>query len=269
MPGGAVAVLHDVTDLERLEQVRKDFVANVSHELRTPLTSIQGYAETLAENALISDPRGREFVEIIRKHAERMAKLTADLLTLSRIELGRHEFHFEPLRAADLVHSAVQGIEQVAGAREISLEAEAIAPELRVTADGDAIHQVLWNLLDNALKYAPGGRVTVGARAAGDMVEFSVADTGIGIAQEHLPRLFERFYRVDKARSRELGGTGLGLSIVKHIVRAHGGDVRVLSEPARGSTFYFTVPRAADQPAGSAAAAPAPVVALSESTQGW
>ncbi len=258
MPGGAVAVLHDVTELERLEQVRKDFVANVSHELRTPLTSIQGYAETLQESGLIGDPRGREFVEIIRKHAERMAKLTADLLTLSRIELGRHEFHFEPLRAADLVRSAVQGIAQAARSHEIALEAEPIPADLLVTADGDAIHQVLWNLLDNALKYAPGGRVTVGARAAGDMAEFCVADTGIGIAAEHLPRLFERFYRVDKARSRELGGTGLGLSIVKHIVRAHGGDVRVKSEPGRGSQFYFTLPRAARSPA---AAAPAPAAA--------
>jgi two-component system phosphate regulon sensor histidine kinase PhoR len=252
MPGGAVAVLHDVTELERLEQVRKDFVANVSHELRTPLTSIQGYAETLLESDLVADQHGREFVEIIRKHAERMAKLTADLLALSRIELGRHEFHFEPLRVADLIQSAVQSLEQVARAREITLTAEPPSEDLRVTADGDAIHQVLWNLLDNALKYAPHGRVTVSAAGVRESVNFCIADTGIGISPEHLPRLFERFYRVDKARSRELGGTGLGLSIVKHIVRAHGGDVRVESEPGSGSRFYFSLPRAA----GSAPVSP-------------
>jgi two-component system phosphate regulon sensor histidine kinase PhoR len=245
-PSGAVAVLHDVTELERLENIRRDFVANVSHELRTPLTSIQGYAETLLDSNLVGEARPREFVEIIRKHAERMAKLTADLLTLSRIELGRHEFRFAPTRAADLVHSAVQGVQQVSQSRQVDLVADPVPDELLVTADSDAIHQVLLNLLDNALKYTPaGGWVSLSARAQRDGVEFCVADSGIGIEAQHLPRLFERFYRVDKARSRELGGTGLGLSIVKHIVRAHGGEVRVQSEPGKGSSFFFTVPAAA------------------------
>jgi two-component system phosphate regulon sensor histidine kinase PhoR len=246
---GAVAVLHDVTDLEHVEKMRKDFVANVSHELRTPLTSIQGYAETLLESDLLADPRSREFVEIIRRHALRMAKLTADLLTLSRIELGRHEFRFEPIAAGDVVQAAIQSFEQVAQARSIALTAEAISGGSWVTADSDAIHQVLINLLDNALKYtSSGGSVTVSARPGNGVIEFCVADTGAGIGAEHLPRLFERFYRVDKARSRELGGTGLGLSIVKHIVLAHGGDVRVESEPGRGSSFFFTLPEA---PAGA------------------
>jgi two-component system phosphate regulon sensor histidine kinase PhoR len=245
-PSGAVAVLHDVTELERLENIRRDFVANVSHELRTPLTSIQGYAETLLDNDLVSEARPREFVEIIRKHAERMAKLTADLLTLSRIELGRHEFRFAPVRAADLVHSALQGVQQVSQARQVDLLADPVPGRLLVTADSDAIHQVLLNLLDNALKYTPaGGWVRLSARSQRDSIEFCVSDSGIGIEPQHLPRLFERFYRVDKARSRELGGTGLGLSIVKHIVRAHGGEVRVESEPGNGSSFFFTVPAAA------------------------
>ncbi len=242
---GAVAVLHDVTDLERLENMRKDFVANVSHELRTPLTSIQGYAETLLEgDDLAIDPRSREFIEIIRKHAVRMAKLTADLLTLSRIELGRHEFRFTEMRAADAVQWAIQSFQQVAQARNVELAAD-VSNEVWVMADSDAIHQVLLNLLDNALKYtSPGGKVTVSALPVNGMMKFCVCDSGIGIAAEHLPRLFERFYRVDKARSRELGGTGLGLSIVKHIARAHGGDVRVESEPGRGSSFFFTLPMA-------------------------
>ncbi|HYM13271.1 MAG TPA: ATP-binding protein [Bryobacterales bacterium] len=235
----------DVTALERLENVRKDFVANVSHELRTPLTSIQGYAETLLESGLLPDARAREFVEIIRKHAVRMAKLTADLLTLSRIELGRHEFRFAPLQAADAVEWAIESVRQVAQARGVALTAESVPEQACVMADSDAIHQVLLNLLDNALKYTPaGGRVTVSARPTKGVMEFCVSDTGAGIAAEHLPRLFERFYRVDKARSRELGGTGLGLSIVKHIARAHGGDVRVESEAGRGSSFYFTLPLA-------------------------
>ncbi|MBI3695221.1 MAG: HAMP domain-containing protein, partial [Acidobacteria bacterium] len=241
MARGAVAVLYDVTDLERLENMRKDFVANVSHELRTPLTSIQGYAETLLESSLVADPRAREFVEIIRKHAARMAKLTADLLTLSRIELGRHEFRFAPMRAVEAIEWAMQSFEQVARARQVDLVADENG-EAWVMADSDALHQALLNLLDNALKYTPpGGRVRVSARPVKGMIEFCVADTGAGIDAEHLPRLFERFYRADKARSRELGGTGLGLSIVKHIARAHGGDVRVESELGRGSSFFFTV----------------------------
>src|SRR2546425_8350795 len=163
-----------------------------------------------------------------------MAKLTADLLTLSRIELGRHEFRFTEMRAADAVEWAIQSFQQVAQAREVELVAEEISNESWVMADSDGIHQVLLNLLDNALKYtSPGGKVTVSARPVNGMMEFCVSDTGVGIAAEHLPRLFERFYRVDKARSRELGGTGLGLSIVKHIARAHGGDVRVRSEERR------------------------------------
>ena len=243
LPGaGAVAVLHDVTEIERVEKTRRDFVANVSHELRTPLTSIQGYAETLLESA--SSPE-REFLEIIRKNAVRMATLTEDLLTLARVESGEVAFHFRPVAPAELLEEAAKSFREVARSQGVELVVDA-ATDCAVDADTDAVHQVLANLVDNALKYAAaGGRIVLGARAASAAVEFYVRDFGPGIASEHLPRLFERFYRVDKARSRESGGTGLGLAIAKHIVRAHGGTIRAESALGHGSTFLFTLPAAA------------------------
>ncbi|MFB3815707.1 MAG: sensor histidine kinase [Terriglobales bacterium] len=243
-PAGAVAVLHDLTDIERTEKTRRDFIANVSHELRTPLTSVQGYAETLLDSPAADDPHTREFLDIILKNAARMARLTEDLLVLARVESGERQFAFRPVHAADLLNDAVQTFGPAAHAAGMELAVQP-PPEDAVTADPEAIHQVLSNLVHNAISYArSGGRIVIGAKPNGDALEFYVRDFGPGIASEHLPRLFERFYRVDKARSRESGGTGLGLAIVKHVVRAHGGDVRAESSLGHGSTFYFTLPLA-------------------------
>ena len=244
MPGGgAVAVLRDLTETERVEKTRRDFIANVSHELRTPLTSIQGYTETLLDSSPDNN-HSREFLEIIRKSAVRMSRLTEDLLTLARVESGEQRFDIQPGAPADLLQEAVESFREIARAQNVELKVEDNA-SARVGADPEAIHQVFSNLLDNALKYAQsGGRIVLGARQVPEGVEFYVQDFGPGIPSEHLPRLFERFYRVDKARSRESGGTGLGLAIAKHIVLAHGGTIRAQSELNHGSTFLFTLPRA-------------------------
>ena len=246
MPGGgAVAVLRDLTETERVEKTRRDFIANVSHELRTPLTSIQGYAETLLDSAPENN-HSREFLEIIRKNANRMSRLTEDLLTLARVESGEQRFDIQPVAAAEILQEAVQNFRELARAHGIDLQVEDSAPDL-VSADREAIHQVFSNLIDNALKYAAsGGRLVLGARRAERGVEFYVRDFGPGIPFEHLPRLFERFYRVDKARSRESGGTGLGLAIAKHIVLAHEGTIRAESELNHGSMFLFTLPLAGE-----------------------
>ena len=244
MPGGgAVAVLRDLTENERIEKTRRDFIANVSHELRTPLTSIQGYAETLLDGNPGTD-HSREFLEIIRKNAARMSRLTEDLLALARVESGEQRFDFEPTMPGDLLQDVEQSFREVARAQavDLSIENEASTP---VKADREAAHQVFANLVDNALKYAAtGGRIIIGARPTHHAVEFYVQDFGPGISSEHLPRLFERFYRVDKARSRESGGTGLGLAIAKHIVLAHGGTIRAESELSHGTIFLFTLPLA-------------------------
>jgi len=244
MPGGgAVAVLRDLTETERVEKTRRDFIANVSHELRTPLTSIQGYTETLLDSAPGND-HSREFLEIIRKSALRMSRLTEDLLTLARVESGEQRFEIDSTAPAELLQEAVQSFREIARTQNVELIVEDQA-EARVGADPEAIHQVFSNLVDNALKYAPsGGRIILGARPVAEGVEFYVQDFGPGIPSEHLARLFERFYRVDKARSRESGGTGLGLAIAKHIVLAHGGSIRAQSELNHGSTFLFTLPLA-------------------------
>lgn len=248
MPGGgAVAVLRDLTETERIEKTRRDFIANVSHELRTPLTSIQGYAETLLDGAPENN-HSREFLEIIRKNAHRMSRLTEDLLTLARVESREQRFDIQPVAAAELLQEAVQNFRELARTHGIDLGVEDSAPDL-VNADREAIHQVFSNLIDNALKYAAsGGRLVLGARRVGRGVEFYVRDFGPGIPFEHLPRLFERFYRVDRARSRESGGTGLGLAIAKHIVLAHDGTIRAESELNHGSVFLFTLPLASDSP---------------------
>ena len=238
--GGAVGVLTDLTDLERVERTRRDFIANVSHELRTPLTSIQGYAETLLESS--ADPSSRDFLEIIRKNAYRMARLTEDLLALARVESGEKEFKIQPVVPAELLREAEQGFREILNSSGIQMEVRDGALK-QVQADRDAIYQVFSNLIDNALKYArEGRRLVMGARDIDAGVEFYVQDFGPGISSEHLPRLFERFYRVDKARSRESGGTGLGLAIAKHIVLAHGGTIQAESELHKGSRFSFTLP---------------------------
>jgi two-component system, OmpR family, phosphate regulon sensor histidine kinase PhoR len=261
--GGAVAVLRDLTETERVEKTRRDFIANVSHELRTPLTSIQGYAETLLDSTPENVAPTREFLEIIRKNSSRMSRLTEDLLTLARVESGETRFEPESVPPAELLHDAEESFREIARTHGIDLQIKDLkipdpqvpdsppiddSPMQRlpsVLADREAIHQVFANLIDNALKYgASGGRIVLGARAVPHAVEFFVQDFGAGIASEHLPRLFERFYRVDKARSRESGGTGLGLAIAKHIMLAHGGSIRAESELAHGSAFLFTLPTA-------------------------
>ena len=252
--GGAVAVLRDLTETERVEKTRRDFIANVSHELRTPLTSIQGYSETLLDSGSDNSGPNREFLEIIRKNAARMARLTEDLLTLARVESGETRFDTEPVPPIELVHDAEESFREIARSHDVDLqivETGSVSVESlpSVRADREAIHQVFSNLIDNAMKYGrSGGRILLGARPAPRGiqfgVEFYVQDFGAGIASEHLPRLFERFYRVDKARSRESGGTGLGLAIAKHIMLAHGGSIRAESELGHGSTFLFTLPTA-------------------------
>jgi two-component system phosphate regulon sensor histidine kinase PhoR len=242
--GGAVCVLRDSTEIARVERTRRDFIANVSHELRTPLTSLLGYTETLFDES--PDPKAREFLDIIRRNAQRMSRLTEDLLTLARVESGEDPLEPAPVLAQELLRDAQVSFNEVAKSKGIAIEI-AKSPEVQVFADRDAIHQVFANLIDNALKYASGNKnILVGAeqRQQGN-VEFYVRDFGPGIPSEHLPRLFERFYRVDKARSREAGGTGLGLAIVKHIVLNHGGEAGVTSELGHGSTFWFRLPRAA------------------------
>jgi len=243
MPGGGVvAVMHDQTEIERVEKTRRDFIANVSHELRTPLTSIQGYAETVLDNENLSES-AHEFLEIIRKNAMRMARLTEDLLVLARVESGERSFTMEATSPQELLDEAVQTFQEIADSRGIELSVMNTATST-VAVDRDAIHQVFGNLIDNAMKYGEGGhKVLIGACEREDGVQFFVRDFGEGIPSEHLSRLFERFYRVDKARSRESGGTGLGLAIAKHVVRAHGGTIKAESELNHGSTFYFTLPR--------------------------
>ena len=247
MPGGgAVAVLRDLTETARMEKSRRDFIANVSHELRTPLTSIQGYTETLLDHPL-ADNHVREFLEIIRKNAARMSRLTEDLLTLARVESGEQRFEIEPVSAEELLEDALESFREAARSYGVELEVELAFEKSTsgalVNADREAIHQIFSNLIENALKYAASGKkIILGAQPVALGVEFYVRDFGPGIASGHLPRLFERFYRVDKARSRESGGTGLGLAIAKHIILAHGGTIRAESELNHGSTFLFILP---------------------------
>jgi two-component system phosphate regulon sensor histidine kinase PhoR len=244
-PSGAVVVLHDVTELRRLERVRQDFVANVSHEFKTPLTAIQGFAETLLGGAIDDPGNNRRFLEVIRDHAARLARLTDDLLKLARIEAGKLEVQFFPVNITELIEGCTETTLLKATRRQIAIEID-LPPDLPpVRGDASLLRDVLQNLLDNAIQYTPeGGRIRVNAAAGSREVVFTVADTGIGIPLAEQERIFERFYRVDPARSREAGGTGLGLSIAKHIVEAHGGRLSVESEIGHGSKFSFSVPLA-------------------------
>jgi len=245
--GGAIAVLHDVTRVEAAEQSRRDFIANVSHELRTPLTSIQGYVETLVD-ATDPDPvMTKDFLQVILKNATRMNRLTEDLLALASIESPDYKLASQPATASEMVRDAIDALGGLVVDSGVSLQ-YAGAPDAKVMIDPDAMNQVFGNLIENAVKYGRAGkRIRVGARPLENEIEFFVQDFGPGIASEHLDRIFERFYRVDKARSREAGGTGLGLAIVKHIVQAHGGKVRAQSELGSGTTFLFTLPLMQDK----------------------
>jgi two-component system phosphate regulon sensor histidine kinase PhoR len=240
---GVLLVLHDVTELRRLERVRSEFVANVSHELRTPLTCIKGYLETLLDGALDDRAHARRFLEVAGTHAARLDRLIDDLLELSNIESGRVTLAPARLDLEDVLTGVAAMFERQVAQRRQRLE-RSVPPGLTVRADRDRLVQVLVNLIDNAVKFTPDGgriRVEAGPGPAG-RVEVRVRDTGIGIPSTDLPRLTERFYRVDKTRSREVGGTGLGLAIVKHLVQAHGGELRIDSRLGHGTTVSFTLP---------------------------
>jgi two-component system phosphate regulon sensor histidine kinase PhoR len=249
--GGAVAVLHDITRIEQVERTQRDFVANVSHELRTPLTSISGYVETLLDHEKSLGPQAKEFLGTILKNATRMNRLTEDLLTMARVDSQEAVVRPAPVRADLLIRDAVAAMRGLVQDEQAELEiGETTAAE--VLADTDSMVQVLGNLIENGIKYgrarsATRSRVVVSAREVSEPphgVEFSVRDFGQGIASEHLGRIFERFYRVDKARSRESGGTGLGLSIARHMVESQGGTIRAESELNAGSNFLVTLPGA-------------------------
>jgi two-component system phosphate regulon sensor histidine kinase PhoR len=246
---GVVVVLLDITEIRRLERVRRDFVANVSHELKTPLTAIQGFAETLLGGALEDAKNSRRFLDIIKSHAERLGRLTDDLLKLARIEAGKMEIEPRPLSVAELVAPCLEIARAKAKSKRLTFK-EAYPEDLPlVSGDNDALGEVIQNLLDNAIQYTPaGGRITISARATGEEVSISVSDTGIGIPRDDQERIFERFFRVDAARSKEVGGTGLGLAIAKHLVELNGGRIEVQSELGKGSTFTVFLPVATREP---------------------
>jgi two-component system, OmpR family, phosphate regulon sensor histidine kinase PhoR len=240
---GTVAVFHDVTAIHRLEGVRRDFVANVSHELRTPLTAIRGFAETLRSSD-IPPEQGRQYLDVILRHSDRLKALIEDLLELSRIEGGTRGLAPEPLDAPALARELLRDLKPRLQAGRFQSEVRAGAVP-RVLADRRALEQVLLNLLDNAIKYSePGGRIEISVSGSPPWVQIDVSDTGIGIPEVDRARIFERFYRVEKARSRDLGGTGLGLAIVKHLVQAQDGEVSVRSRDGGGTTFSVRLPAA-------------------------
>jgi two-component system, OmpR family, phosphate regulon sensor histidine kinase PhoR len=274
---GTVVALRDITQLKRLEEARMEFVVNVSHELRTPLTAIRGYAETLLDRGLEDQEEARKFLEIIHRHAERLGRLLNDLLDLSNIELERTPLSIRPLSVAEVTRHAAAMLLPQAEQKFIRL-VNAVPDDLpSVLADRDRLVQILVNLIDNAVKYtSEGGTVRVTAHRVnwsnsqvvdsskpideltarpvdhGDLIEVAVEDTGIGIPEKDLPRLTERFYRVDKARSREMGGTGLGLAIANHLVQAHGGSLAIESEMGKGTRVRITLPAASVSQASTA-----------------
>ena len=240
---GAVIVLHDVTQLRRLEGVRRDFVANVSHEMKTPITVIRGIVETLLDDPPVERDTRTRFLGKVKLQTERLSSIVSDLLTLARVESSHQAIDRNPLDLRDAVRESARALTASAESREVGLDIETPSDPVPVLGDWSSLRLVVDNLLDNAVKYTrPGGRVHVRLSLEGESALLEVRDTGIGIEKQHLERIFERFYRVDKARSRELGGTGLGLSIVKHLVRAHAGEVMVESLLGRGSTFSVRIP---------------------------
>jgi two-component system phosphate regulon sensor histidine kinase PhoR len=246
---GAVLVLHDITHLRRLERMRQEFVANVSHELKTPLASIKVMVETLLDGALDDPEHNVAFLERVRESAERLDRLVQDLLTLNRIQSGAEVMEIRPVPMDAVMDLCVGRYEHRARAKHLALKAEPPPAPVHALADEDALDHILDNLVDNAVKYTPeGGRVTLRWSAVGPDVLIEVEDTGVGIPAKDLPRVFERFYRVDRARSRELGGTGLGLSIVKHLTQALGGRIDAKSTVGQGTTFTLCLPLAVPAP---------------------
>ncbi len=240
---GAIIVLHDITDLRKLERVRRDFVANVSHEFKTPLTAIQGFAETLLAGALEDAQNRGRFLEIIVEHSRRLARLTDDLLKLSKMDADRLELEISDTSVSQFVSTCLETAQRRAIEKQLEIIVEVPENLPDIAADRRRLAEVLQNLLDNAIQYTlPGGQITLSAAREGREVVFTVSDTGIGIPKADQPRIFERFYRVDVARSREVGGTGLGLAIAKHLVEVHGGRLWVESEIGQGSQFHFSIP---------------------------
>lgn len=245
-PSAAIGVFVEITQLERLERVRRDFFANLSHELRTPLAAILAHADTLRQGALDDREHSGRFLDAIYKHAQRMHALVRDITDLSEIESGAVTLKMEDLDLRSVVEDVTALLLPAAEERAVSLSHD-VPEEIIVRADASRLEQILTNLIDNAVKFnRPGGRVTISAHREGTWVAISVKDTGVGIAPADQPRIFERFYRADKSRSRQTGGSGLGLAIVKHLVQAHGGQITVRSKPGVGSEFTVTLPAAHD-----------------------
>jgi two-component system sensor histidine kinase VicK len=240
---GVMAVLHDVTHQRQLEDLRREFVSNVSHELRTPLTNIRSYAETLHDTEDLPPDRARSFSQVILSEAERMNRVVRDLLTLSRFDYGKMDWHVALFPLGDMLKSIHDAMLLEAGRQGHTLTLDGGAEPIVLSGDRERLEQVAANILSNAIKYTPpGGRIALTARREGDNAVFTVADNGIGIPEEDMPRLFERFYRVDKARSRRLGGTGLGLAIAREIVEKHRGDIKIESRLGQGTTVKVILP---------------------------
>ncbi len=241
---GAILVFHDLTRVKQLENTRKEFVANVSHELRTPLSLIKGFVETLLDGAKEDPVLSNRYLKTIQKHTDRLTYLIEDLLSISQLESGQVILNLQPVALTEIVNRVFEDLRAKGEVKQTALLNQ-ISPSLSARADRDRLEQVLFNLVENAIKYGrPQGTVTISAQAGDGFVELRVTDDGPGIPPESQPRIFERFYRVDRARSRETGGTGLGLAIVKHIILAHGGNVWVRSTPGQGASFFFTLPSA-------------------------
>jgi len=242
---GALAIVEDITELRRLEQVRTDFAANVSHELKTPLTSIQGFVETLEAGAIDNPEMAHKFLRIIMMETERLTRLINDILSISKLESGDTEVATERIRLDKKAHDVCEMLSIHAAEKQVTINNRLNDEPVYIIGNPDRVEQLLINLTENAIKYnKPGGSVTVQVFANENEANITIADTGIGIAEEHLPRLFERFYRVDKGRSRQMGGTGLGLAIVKHIVRSMNGEIEVQSKLGEGTEFLITLPLA-------------------------
>ena len=269
--GGAVLVLHDITDLRRADQVRRDFVANVSHELRTPLTAIRGYVEALLDGPSAPEETQR-FLEIIARHADRMERLVRDLLRLARLDAGQETLEFADCSVAALVAAVGHELDALLASRGQHLQTTVAPDATLVRGDPAKLHDVLRNLLENAMNYSPpGGTIEVSTRRAIEMVEITVADRGPGVPEADLNRIFERFYRVDRSRTRDPGGTGLGLSIVRHLIELHGGRVTAANRSGGGAMFTITLPRPAhadERPDPSALAAYVSTTALLVLTPG-
>ncbi|QQZ10334.1 two-component system histidine kinase PnpS [Heyndrickxia vini] len=240
---GIITVLHDITDIRRLEKMRSEFVANVSHELKTPITSLKGFAETLLDGAMYDPEIAKSFLTIIHDESERLHRLITDILHLSKIEQHQLPFHPEPLNATDVIYETVDTLQEEINKKQLILKLPTKKPVI-IDAEKDRLQQIILNLVANAVTYTPDkGTIEIGIDEKEDQINLTIKDTGIGISQEELPRIFERFYRVDKARSRNSGGTGLGLAIVKHLVESHHGSIQVESEEGKGTQFTITLPK--------------------------